>query len=88
MGIEHKKVREGIVVSDRMDKTRVVTVGRVYHHHLYEKRIKVEKNFYVHDERNESHKGDRVVIVESRPLSRLKRWRLLKVVEAKEGKQQ
>ena len=81
MADKRKKIREGIVASDRMDKTRVVTVWRVSQHPLYEKRARVAKRYYVHDERNESRKGDRVALIESRPLSRLKRWRLLRILE-------
>ena len=75
-----RKVREGVVVSDAMDKTRVVRVERHYRHPLYGKVIKQSKKFYAHDEKNESHVGDRVRIMEVRPLSHLKRWRLLEIV--------
>lgn len=75
-----KKVREGIVTSDAMDKTRVVRVHRRVQHPLYKKVVTKFKTFYVHDEKNETRVGDRVRIVESRPLSRLKRWRLVNVL--------
>ena len=71
----------GVVVSDKMDKTRVVVVERRVPHPLYKKVIKRRSKFYVHDENNESHVGDKVLIEESRPISKLKRWRLIKIVE-------
>jgi small subunit ribosomal protein S17 len=79
-----RKERVGFVVSDAMSKTRVVKVERRLRHPLYGKEITVAKKFYVHDEKNESRKGDRVIIEETRPLSKLKRWRLVEVV-AKDG---
>ncbi len=75
-----RKVREGRVVSSKMDKTIVVTVERRVHHPLYGKQIKLSKKLYAHDENNEAKEGDVVRIGEVRPLSRLKRWRLLEVV--------
>jgi small subunit ribosomal protein S17 len=68
-------------VSDKMDKTRVVLVERVQMHPLYKKRYVVRKKFYVHDENNESKVGDIVRIRESKPISRLKRWVLVEIVE-------
>ena len=78
-----KNIKEfiGKVVSDKMDKTRVVMVERVQMHPLYKKRYVVRKKYYVHDEKNESKIGDIVRIRESRPLSKLKRWILLEIVE-------
>ncbi|HCJ65862.1 MAG TPA: 30S ribosomal protein S17, partial [Elusimicrobia bacterium] len=76
-----KKIREGIVVSDKMNKTRVVLVTRQLRHSLYEKVIRKKKKYYVHDEGNLAHLGDKVKIIESRPLSRLKRWYLTEIVE-------
>ena len=71
----------GVVVSDKMDKTRVVEVVEHNMHPLYKKFIKRSTKFHMHDEKNESKLGDRVQIVETRPLSKLKRWRLLDVIE-------
>ncbi|RLD15536.1 MAG: 30S ribosomal protein S17 [Caldiserica bacterium] len=76
-----RRVEIGVVVSDKMDKTRVVELIRIKSHPLYDKVIKKKKKVYVHDEKNESKIGDKVKIIESRPLSKLKRWRLLEVVE-------
>ncbi|RLD17271.1 MAG: 30S ribosomal protein S17 [Caldiserica bacterium] len=76
-----RRVEIGIVVSDKMNKTRVVELIRVKSHPLYDKVIKKKKKVYVHDEKNESKIGDKVKIIESRPLSKLKRWRLIEVVE-------
>jgi small subunit ribosomal protein S17 len=75
-----KKILVGEVISDKMDKTRVVMVTRLYRHPLYEKTIEKRKKYYIHDERNESRVGDVVKFIESRPLSHLKRWRLLEIV--------
>jgi small subunit ribosomal protein S17 len=75
-----RKEREGVVVSDAMDKSIVVLIERRMRHPKYGKEIKRFKKFYVHDEKNEAKKGDRVLIVETRPLSKLKRWRLVRVV--------
>jgi len=75
-----KKIREGIVVSDKMNKTRVVLVTRQVCYPLYEKVVRQKKKYYVHDENNLSHLGDKVKIIESRPLSHLKRWRLLEIL--------
>lgn len=76
-----RKSRVGVVVSDAMDKTRVVRVERRVRHPLYRKEVKKAKKFYVHDETNETRVGDRVRIVEMRPLSKTKRWRIESVVE-------
>lgn len=70
------KTREGVVVSDAMQKTRVVRIERVFRHPRYERVIRVSKKLKAHDEANQSHVGDRVVIEETRPLSRDKRWRI------------
>ena len=77
-----KKERIGVVVSDRMDKTVVVSVERLVKHWLYDRRIKVNKRFKAHDEKNAAHLGDRVRIVETRPLSKDKRWRVIEILEA------
>jgi small subunit ribosomal protein S17 len=78
-----KKVREGLVVSDEMDKTVVVAVEQRKVHRLYKKAIRVIKKYKVHDEDNSCKIGDRVRIVETRPLSRGKRWRVTEIVSAK-----
>ena len=75
-----RKTRVGEVISDKMDKTIVVkTITRVPHP-LFGKIVKQVKKFHVHDEKNEAKVGDRVSIAETRPLSRLKRWRLIEVI--------
>jgi len=76
-----RKKRTGVVVSDAMNKTRVVRVERRVRHPVYGKEMTLFKKFYAHDEKNESRKGDEVIIVETRPLSRLKRWRLLSILK-------
>ena len=75
------KSRVGLVVSDKMNKTRVVAVKRTFRHPRYARVIKRTMRFKAHDERNETHVGDRVVIVETRPLSRDKRWRIEEILE-------
>ena len=74
-----RKRKTGRVVSDRMDKTIVVSVERLARHRLYKRVIRLTTKFKAHDERNEAHVGDTVVIEESRPLSATKRWRLVAV---------
>ena len=76
-----RKSRVGIVTSDKMDKTIVVAVYDNVKHPLYKKIIKRTVKFKVHDENNECGIGDRVEIMETRPLSKDKRWRLLRIVE-------
>lgn len=76
-----RKTRVGVVVSDKMDKTIVVAVKDSVQHPLYKKIMKRTVRFKVHDENNECGVGDRVMIMETRPLSRDKRWRLVKIVE-------
>ena len=76
-----RKVREGMVVSDKMDKTIVVLVEDRVQHRLYGKIQTKTKKFHVHDENNEAGIGDRVRIMETRPSSATKRWRLLEIVE-------
>jgi small subunit ribosomal protein S17 len=70
----------GVVVSDKMDKTVVVLVNRLVKHPVYKKYIRRRAKFMAHDERNVARLGDTVEIIQSRPLSRLKRWRLIKVI--------
>ncbi|KPK99916.1 MAG: 30S ribosomal protein S17 [candidate division Zixibacteria bacterium SM23_73_3] len=76
-----RKVREGWVVSNRMDKTIVVSVERRFRHPWYEKIIRRTSKLYAHDDKNECQIGDKVRVMETRPLSKLKRWRLLGIVE-------
>ena len=76
-----RKVREGWVVSNRMDKTIVVAVERRFRHPRYEKIIRRTSKLYAHDDKNECTIGDKVKVMESRPLSKLKRWRLVQVLE-------
>ncbi len=71
----------GVVMSDRMDKTIVVSVERATQHPLYKKVVRTRRNFVAHDEANDCHAGDRVRIVECRPISRRKRWRLVEIME-------
>ena len=71
-----RKTREGVVVSDAMQKTRVVKVERVFRHPRYQRVVRRSEKFKAHDEGNESHVGDRVLIEETRPLSKDKRWRI------------
>lgn len=75
------KTREGIVVSSKMEKTAVVSVARRVRHGKYMKTVVRHKHYQVHDENNECLPGDRVVIAETRPLSKHKRWRLSRIVE-------
>ena len=76
-----RKVRDGVVVSDKMQKTIVVQVERTVQHPKYRKFLRVRKRYKAHDENNESKTGDRVRIEEARPLSRDKRWRLKSILE-------
>jgi len=76
-----RKVQIGKVVSDKMDKTIVVAVETYKKHDLYHKRIKYTKKFKAHDENNQAQIGDTVKIMETRPLSKDKRWRLVEVTE-------
>ena len=74
------KTKEGVVVSDKMTKTRVVMIQRVYRHPRYERVITRSKRLKAHDETNASKVGDRVLIEETRPLSKDKRWRIRQVL--------
>ncbi len=74
----------GVVVSDKMDKTRVVSVESRTPHPLYKKVIKKRRKFYAHDENNMTKLGDIVKIVQVRPLSKLKRWRIVEIIEKTE----
>jgi small subunit ribosomal protein S17 len=77
----YRKVRQGVVVSDKMDKTAVVRVERRTTHPLYGKTVTRSERYHVHDETNDLNVGDTVRIVETRPLSKTKRWRILEVLE-------
>jgi small subunit ribosomal protein S17 len=79
-----RKERVGLVVSDRPDKTVTVSVETLVRHPLYKKRVRHSKRFMVHDERNEARVGDTVRIIETRPLSARKRWRLANIVSRAE----
>ena len=76
-----RKTRIGKVVSDKMDKTVVVAVERLVQHPLYKKAAQKIVKFKAHDENNESHIGDTVEIMETRPLSKDKRWRVVEILE-------
>ena len=76
-----RKAKVGTVMSDRMDKTVVVRVERVVMHPVYKKYTKRRTTYKAHDEKNEFKVGDRVEIVETRPLSKEKRWRVLRLIE-------
>lgn len=77
---EHKPTREGFVVSDRMDKTVVVEVERTTRHPLYGKVLRRSTKFKAHDEKNECRAGDQVRIMECRPLSKDKSWRVVEIL--------
>jgi small subunit ribosomal protein S17 len=77
-----KKVYSGKVVSDKMDKTVVVAVTRTFQHPLYKKTVRKITKFKAHDEENKCKTGDAVQIVESRPLSKDKRWAVIKIMES------
>ena len=76
-----RKTKSGLVVSARMNKTIAVSVERFLKHPVFGKTIRKSKKFYAHDEENKARVGDRVVIQETRPLSKTKRWRLVKITE-------
>ena len=82
-----RKVTDGVVISDKMSKTRRVEIPRLVKHPRYNKYIKRRTVCYVHDENNESRKGDRVESMETRPMSKLKRWRLVRVVSRVGGEE-
>lgn len=77
-----RKTKVGIVVSDKMDKTIVVQIVRKAKHPLYGKTVKITKKYKAHDEENAAKIGDKVMITETRPISKDKKWRLVEVVEA------
>ena len=76
-----RKTRTGVVVSAGMNKTIVVSVQRLLKHSVFGKTVRKSKKLYVHDEENKAGKGDKVLVMECRPLSKSKRWRLLKITE-------
>lgn len=76
-----KKIYTGEVISDRSDKTVLVAVKRLTQHPVYKKTVKKISKFKAHDEENRAKVGDKVTIIESRPLSKYKRWRVIKVLE-------
>lgn len=80
-GRNQRKTREGVVVSDKMDKTCVVAVERFVRHPLYGRTIRRTARLKVHDEHNECSVGDRVRVMETRPISKDKHWRLTEIME-------
>ncbi|HUR18992.1 MAG TPA: 30S ribosomal protein S17 [Acidimicrobiales bacterium] len=79
--VNRRKVREGIVVSSAMDKTVIVSVVERVRHRRYAKTVQRTKRLFAHDEQNEAREGDRVRVQETRPLSKLKRWRVVEITE-------
>jgi small subunit ribosomal protein S17 len=77
----HRKTRDGIVVSTKMDKTVVVAIVDRVRHRRYGKTMQRTSHLYVHDEANDAREGDRVRVAETRPLSKLKHWRVVEVLE-------
>ena len=76
-----RKVRTGVVVSDKMDKTVLVRIDRTVTHPLYRKTVRRSSKLAAHDEQNDAHVGDTVRVVETRPISKSKRWRIVDIVE-------
>ena len=76
-----QKIRQGIVVSDKADKTITVRIDSARRHRRYKKIVRTSRTLHAHDERNDANIGDTVIVREARPLSRTKRWRLVQVVE-------
>jgi small subunit ribosomal protein S17 len=76
-----RKVREGVVISDKMTQTRVVAVTERVRHAKYSKFVLRTKKLYVHDETNDANVGDKVRVMETRPLSKTKRWRVVEIIE-------
>ncbi len=76
-----RKVRTGVVVSDAMDKTVLVRIDRKVRHSLYGKTVRRSSKLAAHDEQNDAHVGDTVRLIETRPLSKSKRWRVVEIVE-------
>ena len=78
-----RKTLTGVVASDKMDKTVIVMVNRLVLHPVYKKYIRKKKRVKAHDEKNECHTGDKVLLTETRPLSKEKRWRVLEILNQK-----
>ena len=76
-----RKTRQGVVISDKMEKSIVIAAKFKEKHPLYGKFVQKTKKYHVHDENNEAHVGDTVLIMETRPLSKTKRWRLVSLIE-------
>lgn len=81
-----KKILKGTVISDKMDKTVVVSVERVFQDPLYKKTLKSRKKYKAHDEQNACKAGDKVEIIESRPMSKTKRWKVLRILKEDDKK--
>ena len=77
----HARTREGVVLKEGTEKTRIVSVTRLFREPRFQKVVRRRVKYAVHDEKNESHVGDRIRIIESRPLSRTKRWRMIGLIE-------
>ena len=78
---KNKKLRQGVVVSNSMDKTAVVLIKRTVKHPVYKKTVRLSKKFCFHDQDNSCNVGDLIRIVECKPISKLKRWRLLDIIK-------
>ena len=76
-----RKIRIGVVSSDKMQKTRVVIVERKIRHPKYGKVMRIKKKYFAHDKENKSHSGDKVRIMETKPLSKKKRWRITEIIK-------
>ena len=76
-----RKVRTGVVVSDNMDKTVLIRIDRQIRHSLYQKTVRRSSKLAAHDETNDAHLGDIVRVMETRPVSKSKRWRVIEIVE-------
>ena len=76
-----RKMRTGVVVSDKMDKTVLIRIDRQVRHRLYDKTVRRSSKLAAHDEQNDAHVGDTVRVMETRPLSKSKRWRVVEIVE-------
>jgi len=85
VSVGRRKQREGVVVSDKMDKTVVVAVSQLVRHGKYRKYLTQRRRYKAHDEKNQCQVGDRVRIIESRPLSHDKRWTVQAILARKEG---
>lgn len=77
-----RKIRQGVVISDKMDKTVVVLVEQLVQHPVYKKYVRSRKKYKAHDSENRCHTGDQVSIIETKPLSREKRWRVQSIVKS------